>query len=198
MTLKITLMSGGRILAGPLEINDSIERNGILATEVLWEQLLSLNQEAVLAGDYGMEVARFFSLFAELWQGEAELTLLLEVTVGDADSGYVVEVFLLVRTFDENGNPAGYVLLPLEEETSSTARRNPASKAWTAHIADGGECDGASARDFALSHIAAVTAVVPGSAPDVVAGGGGCDARGSAGAAFSLLFLAPLLFLVKR
>ena len=197
VTLTITLMSGGSILAGPLEINDSTERDGILASEALWEQLLALNQDAVLEGDYGMEVARFFSLFARLGQGETELTLLLEATVGDADSGYVVEVFLLVRTFDENGNPAGYILLPREEGTSSTARRNAASKAWTAHIADGGECDGAPARNFTLPHIAAVAAVVPGSAPDEIAGGGGCDALGSAGAVFSLLFLAPLLFLVK-
>ena len=198
VTLTITLMSGGRILAGPLEINNSTERNGVLASEALWEQLLALNQEAVLAGDYGMEVARFFSLFAELGQGEAELTLLLEATVGDADSGYVVEVFLLVRTFDENGNPAGYVLLPREEGAPSTIRRNAASKAWTAHIADGGECDGVSARNAALSCIAAVPAVVPVSAPGNIAGGGGCDALGSAGAVFSLLFLAPLFFLMKR
>jgi hypothetical protein len=207
VTLRIMLVSGGKIIAGPLEITDPEEQEALLTSLALRERLLAFDPEDVAAGRYNRGLVRFFSLLAQLDAGETELTLLLEATVGNVEEGYTARVFLLARTFDNDGNPVGFVAIP-REEGATLFRRRTSAEIWKVDIADGGKTDGDPDKGSVLPNIAAVVAVVPDQAVTVtptnaatgVTGGrsGGCDSGGAYFAPFLVLLLAPLLMPLKR
>ena len=207
VTLRIMLVSGGTIIAGPLEITDPDEQEALLTSLALRERLLAFDPEDVAAGSYNRGLARFFSLLAQLDAGGTELTLLLEVTVGNVEEGYTAGVFLLARTFDDDGNPVGFVAIPREEGTT-LFRRRAGAEIWKVDIVDGSKTDGDPDKGSVLPNLAAVVAVVPGraatatptNAPTGVTGGGssGCDSGGAYFAPFLVLLLAPLLMPLKR
>jgi hypothetical protein len=116
--LTLTLASGGRIIVGPWDIFDTKARLELLESPSLWAQLLAADPEALAAGDFNIGLVRFLSFVAEFDRDELEITVLFTVTVGDAPAGYRAVVFLLMRTFDASGKPAGYVVVPKSEGKS--------------------------------------------------------------------------------
>ncbi len=102
-------------VVGPVDIADPDAKHGILASYALLAQLLATDPAAIASGGYNMDLVRFFSLVAKLNSGAGGLVLLLEVTIEGAPSGYRSQVFLLTRTFDANGNPTGYSIVPRDE-----------------------------------------------------------------------------------
>jgi|GEM_PF-1716943 len=210
VTLTLTLLSGGTILAGPVEITDPGTLEEVLASFALLSQVLAFDPDAIAAGEYNLDLVRFFSILAQLDPGVTELVLLLEVTTGAMAEGYTSTVFLLARTFDDQGNPTGYTVLPREEGTS-VFRRSATTETWRVAIADGGATDGDPEAGRVLPNLAAVVAVVRGEAPTGGptgtggGGGGGCDTgtgggNGVFGGALPVLLLlaGPLALLLRR
>jgi hypothetical protein len=125
--------------------------------------------------------------------------------------GYSSTVFLLARTFDDQGNPTGYTVLPREEGTS-VFRRSATTETWRVAIADGGATDGDPEAGRVLPNLAAVVEVVRGEAPTGGptgtgggGGGGGCDTGTGSGNGFFggtlpvlLLLVVPTVLLLRR
>jgi hypothetical protein len=211
VTLTLTLLSGGTILAGPVEITDPGTLEEVLASLALLAQLVDFDPDAIAAGEYNLDLVRFFSVLAQLDPGVTELVLLLEVTTGAMAEGYSSTVFLLARTFDDQGNPTGYTVLPREEGTS-VFRRSATTETWRVAIADGGATDGDPEAGRVLPNLAAVVEVVRGEAPTGGptgtggGGGGGCDTgagggNGVFGGALPVLLLlvvVPTVLLLRR
>ena len=194
VTLTLTLVSGGTIVAGPTDISDP----DVLSSLALLAQLLQTDPGAILSGGYNMDLVRFFSLLAKLDPGVSDLVLLIEVTVGDVPSGYSSQVFLLTRTFDGEGNPVGYAIVPREEGVT-VFRKRADSLAWKVTIRDGSASDGdGKTNGYVAPQIAAVVAVfrtdvsvTPSPTSGNTGGGGGCALPGG-GAILALLLLPPL------
>lgn len=196
VTLTLTLVSGGTIVAGPTDISGP----DVLSSLALLAQLLQTDPGAILSGGYNVDLVRFFSLLAKLDPGVSDLVLLIEVTVGDVPSGYRSQVFLLTRTFDGEGNPVGYAIVPREEGVT-VFRKRADSLAWKVTIRDGSASDGdGKTNGYVAPQIAAVVAVfrtdvsvTPSPTSGNTGGGGGCALPG--GGAFLALLLLPPLFM---
>jgi hypothetical protein len=207
VTLTLTLVSGGTVLAGPTEITDPDEPEALLASPALLAQVLGFDPDAVSAGQYNLDMVRFFSLLAQLDPGITELTLLVEISMGEPAPGYPATVFLLARTFDGQGNPTGFEVVP-REEGSSVFRRSAAAETWRVTVADGGGTDGDPEAGRVLPNLAAVVVAAgfgatPTAAPS--GGGGGCDTgagggNGVFGGALPVLLLlvVPTVLLLRR
>jgi hypothetical protein len=214
VTLKITLYAGGTVVAGPIDITDSATLAALLSSPTLLAQLLATAPGAILSGNYNTDLIRFFSLVADLDDGVLDFTILFEVTVEGVPAGYRAQVFVLTRTFDSNGNPTGYSIVP-RNEGSSVFRKGSGAKRWTetwrVTVRDGGATDGDAKQDGSVApQIAAVVAVFPLEAtptptvtmtptPGDRGSGGGCAIPAIPGAAMAtLLLLAPLVFVRRR
>ena len=157
-----------------------------------------------------MNLIRFFSLVADLDDGVLDFTILLEIQVEGVPSGYRAQLFMLTRTFDAQGNPTGYAIVPRFEGENVFRKKSGArgwTETWRVEIHDGGASDGDAKQDgFVAPQIAAVVAVFPMATPSVTttptqgsSGGGGCSipANGSAVIA-ALLLLAPVVMMRRR
>ena len=211
MTLKITLYAGGTLVAGPFDITDPATLSALLVSPTLLAQLLATDPTAILSGTYNMDLIRFFSLIADLDDGVVDFTILFEVTVDNVPAGYRAQVFVLTRTFDSNGNPTGYSVVPRNEGASFFRKRSTArgwTETWRVTVRDGGATDGDARQDGSVApQIAAVVAVFPMATPTVTmtptqgstGSGGGCSLPANGSAAFAaLLFLAPVLISRRR
>ena len=211
VTLKITLYAGGTLVAGPFDITDPATLSALLASPTLLAQLLATDPSAILSGQYNMDLIHFFSLIADLDDGVLDFTILFEVTVDNVPAGYRAQVFVLTRTFDSNGNPTGYSVVPRNEGASFFRKRSTArgwTETWRVTVRDGGATDGDAKQDgFVAPQIAAVVAVFPMATPTVTmtptlgdrGSGGGCaiPANGSAVLA-ALLLLSPVVLMRRR
>ncbi len=205
ITLTLTLVSGGTVIAGPVFITDPQALTRLFDAPSLLEALFDFAPEAVAAGMYNREASELFSILAQLDPGVTELTLLVDISMGGVSPGYSATVFLLVRTFDDQGNPTGFTLLPREED-ASVFRRSATDETWRVAIADGGATDGAPEAGRVLPNLAAVVEVVRGEAPTGGGGGGGgCDTGAGGGNGFFggalpvlLLLAVPLALLLQR
>ncbi len=207
VTLKLTLLSGGVIVLGPVEITDPDAIASLLSSAALWAQLLETDPAAILSGRYDMDLVKFFSLLAKLDDGVTDLTLLLDVTIEGTPSGYGSQVFLLMRTFDAEGKPTGYVVVP-QNEGATVFRKAAGAETWKISISDGGSTDGdGKVNGYVAPQVAAVVAVFPVAVTVTptagsTGSGGGCTlpaAPGAAGSVFlAALLLAPLLLARKR
>ena len=204
VTLKLTLLSGGTIVLGPVEITDPAAVASLLSSAALWAQMLETDPDAILSGRFNMDLVKFFSLLAKLDAGVTDLTLLLEVTIDGTPSGYGSQVFLLMRTFDSEGNPTGYSVVP-QHEGETVFRKAAGAETWRISVHDGGNTDGDGKQDGSVApQIAAVVAVFPLAAtvtptPGSTGSGGGCALPGATSGAFlAALLLAPVLIARKR
>lgn len=207
VTLKLTLLAGGVIVLGPVEVTDPDAIASLLSSAALWAQLLEADPDAILSGNYNMDLVKFFSLLAKLDAGVTDLTLLLDVTIDGAPSGYGSQVFLLMRTFDSEGKPTGYVVVP-QNEGATVFRKAAGAETWRVTVSDGGNTDGDGKQDgYVAPQIAAVVAVFPLAATVTptagsTGSGGGCTLPALPGAAsgafLAALLLAPLLFARRR
>ncbi len=211
VTLTITLYAGGTVVAGPIDITDPATLSGLLSSPTLLAQLLATDPGAILSGTYNMDLVRFFSLVADLDDGVLDFTILLEIQVDGVPSGYRAQLFMLTRTFDSNGNPTGYSVVPRNEGATVFRKKSGArgwTETWRVTIRDGGATDGNAKQDGSVApQIAAVVAVFPAESPTVTAtptqgstgGGGGCSLPANGSAAFAaLLLLAPVLISRRR
>jgi parallel beta-helix repeat protein len=211
VTLKITLYAGGTVVAGPIDITDPATLAALLSSPTLLAQLLATDPAAILSGNYNMDLMRFFSLVADLDDGVLDFTILFEATVDNVPAGYWAQLFVLTRTFDSNGNPTGYAIVPRSEGTSVFRKGNGArgwTEAWRVTVRDGGSTDGDGKQNGSVTpQIAAVVAVFPLATPTVTmtptqgstGSGGGCSLPAIPSAALAtLLLLAPLLFVRRR
>ncbi len=207
VTLKLTLLAGGTIVLGPVEITDPAAIASLLSSAVLWAQLLETDPDAILSGCFNMDLVKFLSLLAKLDVGVTDLTLLLEVTIEGTPSGYGSQVFLLMRTFDSEGRPTGYSVVP-QDEGATVFRKAAGAETWRVSVHDGGNTDGDGKQDgFVAPQIAAVVAVFPLAATVTptagsTGSGGGCALPALPGAAsgafLAALLLAPVLIARKR
>ena len=210
VTLKITLYAGGTLVAGPIDITDPATLTALLSSQTLLAQLLETDPGAILSGTYNMNLVRFFSLVADLDPGVLDFTMLLEIQVEGVPSGYRAQLFMLTRTFDAQGNPTGYAIVPRFEGENVFRKKSGArgwTETWRVEIHDGGASDGDAKQDgFVAPQITAVVAVFPMATPSVTttptqgsSGGGGCSipANGSAVIA-ALLLLAPVVMMRRR
>ena len=210
VTLTITLYAGGTLVAGPIDITDPATLSALLGSPTLLAQLLATDPAAILSGQYNMDLVRFFSLIADLDDGVLDFTILFEVKVEGVPAGYRAQVFVLTRTFDSNGNPTGYSVVPRDEGASVFRKRSGArgwTEIWRVTVRDGGAADGDARQDGSVApQIAAVVAVFPMATPSVTMtptpgdrGGGGCSIPASGGAALAaLLLLAPVVLMRRR
>ena len=195
------------IVLGPVEVTDPDAIASLLSSAALWAQLLEADPDAILSGNYNMDLVKFFSLLAKLDAGVTDLTLLLDVTIDGAPSGYGSQVFLLMRTFDSEGKPTGYVVVP-QNEGATVFRKAAGAETWRVTVSDGGNTDGDGKQDgYVAPQIAAVVAVFPLAATVTptagsTGSGGGCTLPALPGAAsgafLAALLLAPLLFARRR
>ena len=211
VTISITLYAGGTLVAGPFDITNPATLTALLSSQTLLAQLLAADPGAILSGTYNMDLVRFFSLIADLDDGVLDFTILFEVKVDNVPAGYRAQVFVLTRTFDADGNPTGYVVIPRDVGASVFRKRSGArgwTETWRVTIRDGGVTDGDARQDGSVApQIAAVVAVFPMATPTVTmtptqgstGSGGGCSLPANGSAAFAaLLFLAPVLISRRR
>ncbi len=211
VTLTITLYAGGTIVAGPFDVTDPATLSGLLASPTLLAQLLATDPAAILSGTYNMDLVRFFSLVADLDDGVLDFTILLEIRVEGVPSGYRAQLFMLTRTFDANGKPTGYAVVPRFEGENVFRKGRGArgwTEAWRVTVRDGSASDGdAKLDDSVAPQIAAVVAVFPAATATPTAtpttgstgSGGGCSIPENGGAALAaLLLLAPVLISRRR
>jgi parallel beta-helix repeat protein len=210
VTLTITLYAGGTVVAGPIDITDPATLSSLLSSPTLIAQLIATDPAAILSGAYNMDLVRFFSLVADLDDGVLDFTILLEIQVEGVPSGYRAQLFMLTRTFDANGNPTGYAIVPRDEGESVFHKGSGArgwTETWRVTIRDGGVADGDARQDGSVApEIAAVVAVFPAESPTVTmtptqgsSGGGGCSIPESGVAAVAaFLLLAPMLISRRR
>jgi hypothetical protein len=210
ITLTLTLVSGGTVIAGPVFITDPQALTRLFDAPSLLEALFDFAPEAVAAGMYNREASELFSILAQLDPGVTELTLLVNISMGSVSPGYSSTVFLLARIFDDQGNPTGYTVLPREEGTS-IFRRSATTETWRVAVADGGATDGDPEAGRVQPNLAAVVEVVRSEAPTGgptgtgAGGGSGCDTgtgggNGVFGGALPVLLLlaGPLALLLQR
>ena len=211
MTLKITLYAGGTLVSGPIDITDPATLTALLSSQTLLAQLLATDPAAILSGQYNMNLIRFFSLVADLDDGVLDFTILFEVTVDNVPAGYRAQLFVLTRTFDSNGNPTGYAIVPRNEGASVFRKRSGArgwTETWRVTARNGGATDGDARQDGSVApQIAAVVAVFPMTTPTVTmtptqgstGSGGGCSLSENGGAALAaILLLAPVVLMRRR
>ncbi len=210
VTLTITLYAGGTIVAGPFDISDPTTLTALLSSQTLLAQLLATDPAAILSGTYNMDLVRFFSLVADLDDGVLDFTILFEVKVEGVPAGYRAQVFVLARTFDSNGRPTGYLIVPRNEGANVFRKRSGArgwTETWRVTIQEGGATDGDAKQDGSVApQIAAVVAVFPQSSPTPTmtptqgsTGGGGCSLPANGPVVLAaLLLLAPVILMRRR
>ncbi|HPQ38563.1 MAG TPA: choice-of-anchor Q domain-containing protein, partial [Synergistaceae bacterium] len=192
ITLTVTLVGGGEILSGPLEIPLTPE----LLQALLLENWMSPEEfENLLSEGYNSDLFSLFSLGARLAEGDAELTLLVEITVGDLPGGYAYKIYLLASTWDDKGNPAGFSSLVHAPENGMLRKRDT-TETWRITISDNGSMDGNPAKRYVDAEIGGVVVAYPLEEPPVSGSGGGCSQGRFSGLAF--LFLPLMFFLRKR
>jgi len=200
ITLTLTLVGGGKIIKGPIEITLTEE---LLNALLLGNWISQEDFRDLLAGGYNSEILSLFSLAAKLDDGATALTLVLEITVVTGlPEGYTYRIYLLGRTYDESGNPTGFTILADGPEDGAVLlRKRGNSETWKVEITDGGNADANLEEGYVTAEIGGIVVVTPETSetPTPSAsgnkGGGGCSFGVIPGIS---LFMLPLLLLLRR
>ena len=198
ITLTLTLVSGGEILAGPIEEPLTEELLNVL---LLGNWLSEKDFQNLLLKGYNSGILSLFALGLKLDDGAASLTLILDITVtSDLPEGYTYRIYLLGRTYDEEGNPTGFTVLADNTDGGTTLlHKRGKTETWKVRVFDGSEADGNPEKGYISTEIRGIVVVIPGTsptlAPSVSGGGGGC-ALGAIPPL--LLLLLPLASLFRK
>ncbi len=200
ITLTLTLVGGGEIIEGPIEITLTEE---LLNALLLGNWISQEDFRDLLSGGYNSEILSLFSLAAKLDDGVTALTLVLEITVVTGlPEGYTYRIYLLGRTYDESGNPTGFTILADGPEDGAVLlRKRGNSETWKVEITDGGNADANLEEGYVTAEIGGIVVVTPETSetPTPSAsgnkGGGGCSFGVIPGIS---LFMLPLLLLLRR